>query len=76
MAYQFCYGATGGFGEEAPGVWLNASEAIGVYRRIFRKYRWIGDDSRVRTLLRSNRFLRGLERFVPSPGWYDTHAAL
>ncbi len=76
VPHQFGPGASGTFGEEAPGAWLNASEAIGVYRGIFRKYRWLGDDGRVRSLLRRYGFLQGLERFVPSSGWYDTHAAL
>lgn len=76
ISHQFCLGSSGSFGEEAPGTWAPASEAIGAYKRIFRKYRWFGDDSRIRSIVRHNRLLRTLERFVPNPGWYDTHAAL
>src|SRR5258708_35824960 len=76
VSHQFCHGASGSFGEEAPGKWVRASEAIGIYERIFRQYRWFGDDARIRSIFRRNRLLQRLERFVPKPGWYDTHAAL
>jgi hypothetical protein len=76
VSQQFCHGASGNFGEEAPGKWVRASEAIGIYDRIFRQYRWFGDDGRVRSIVRQNRILKKLERFVPKSGWYDTHAAL
>lgn len=74
VPHTFRVGSSGAFGEEAPGTWLPAPDAIRVYKRIFRKYRFFGDNSLA--ILRSNRVLRALERFVPSPGWFDTHAAL
>jgi hypothetical protein len=68
--HRFRFGASGLFGEEAPGTWLQSSQAIEVYRKIFRRYKLYGDDS-LAGRLRAVPFVR---RFVPEPGWYDTHA--
>lgn len=73
VSHQFEQGASGLFGEEAPGEWLSEAEAVRVYKRIFRAYRTFGDDAP----LRRWRFWRVLTRIVrPKVGWYDTHAAL
>jgi hypothetical protein len=67
-------GSSGLFGEEAPGDWLTADEAVRRYRRIFRGYRYFGDDGfLVRARLPRLLFLRLLRISV---GWYDTLAAL
>lgn len=69
--HQFEAGASGLFGEEAPGKWLTAEQAIEAYKPIFLHYHLIGDDP----LLPRN-FVRVVRRLGYHPGWYDTHAKL
>jgi FkbM family methyltransferase len=70
--HKFGGGASGLFGEEAPGAWLSRQEALAEYRRIFRRYRFFGDDG----LLRRTRVTRRLMRLCGiQEEWYDTHAA-
>ena len=70
--HHFEAGASGLFGEEAPGKWMDESEAIRTYRTIFLQYKLFGDDGIVHRSVLAERLLR---RFVKSVGWYDTHAA-
>lgn len=68
--HRFAYGHSGLFGEEAPGRWLTAEEAISTYKSIFLRYLLVGDDPLI-----NNRYLKSILRrsgFVA--GWYDTHA--
>jgi FkbM family methyltransferase len=69
---RFSLVSSGLFGEEAPGAWLSATEAIERYRKIFRQYRLRGDDG----VLSRGPLGSLIMKAVPSPGWYDTHAAL
>ncbi len=70
--HVFERGASGLFGEEAPGEWVSAEAALEAYRPIFARYRLIGDAADWRT-----RILRPLARAVGiGAGWYDTHARL
>jgi FkbM family methyltransferase len=72
VAHRFAKGASGMFGEEAPGQWLTADEAIQAYRPAFLRYALTGDDPFIR-----NRYLRALlKRIGFRAGWYDTHAKL
>lgn len=72
VEHKFGGGATGLFGEEAPGRWLSRKEALAEYRKIFRRYRLFGDDG----LFRRNRVTRRLMRlYGVQEEWYDTHAA-
>lgn len=76
--HAFRPGSSGLFGLEAPAPWRTAQGILAHYRRIFRLYRWFGDDS----LFARNRYARKLLRAVEKlagrriPGWYDTHARL
>ena len=70
--HVFVRGASGLFGEEAPGNWVTADAALEAYRPIFARYRLIGDAPDWRT-----RILRPLARAIGvGAGWYDTHARL
>jgi FkbM family methyltransferase len=69
---RFTLASSGLFGDEAPGVWLSAQDAIARYRKIFKQYRLRGDAG----LLSRGPLGRLVMRTVRSPGWYDTHAAL
>ena len=69
-AHQFARGASGLFGEEAPGEWLTAEDAIEAYRPIFLRYALTGDDP----FVRSRTLRRILNRIGFRSGWYDTHA--
>jgi FkbM family methyltransferase len=42
--HQFKFDASGLFGEELTGEWMNEAEILRVYRRIFLQYRLYGDD--------------------------------
>ena len=61
--------ASGLFGEEAPGEWVDETEALRQYRKIFSDYKWRGADSFLRRI-------RLIPRLIRGSGWYDTHAAL
>jgi FkbM family methyltransferase len=63
--------ASGPFGEEAPGDWLTADEAIEVYKPIFVRYALVGDDPIAPRWLRSAAWRLGVRA-----DWYDTHAKL
>lgn len=70
--HVFHAGSSGLFGNDLPGIWLTAAQAIARYRRIFFWYKYFGDNTFGERLIRRLRPLRFLRRFV---GWYDTHAA-
>ena len=70
--WRFREGASGLFGEEAPGEWLDLDRALRAYDPIFRAYRLIGD----KPLLPIGRFRPLLRRFGIEAGWHDTHARL
>jgi len=70
--HAFQWGSSGLFGEEAPGKWLSADEAIEKYKRIFLRYHLWGDDPLV-----GSRLTRAiLRRALGAAGWHDTHARL
>jgi len=74
--YVMEYDASGLFGRDLPGPWLDRADIERQYRRIFWGYRVFGND----TFMRTNRYARKLWRVLqritrrPIPGWYDTHA--
>ncbi|HEY4250957.1 MAG TPA: FkbM family methyltransferase [Roseomonas sp.] len=72
VAHRFETGASGLFGEEAPGGWISAEAAIEAYKRIFLLYHLAGDDP----LLGSRTLVRVLRRLGLGGRWYDTHARL
>lgn len=69
--HRFAYGASGLFGDEAPGPWLGAEEAIAAYRPVFLRYALVGDDALLPRWL-----VKALRRLGYRANWYDTHAAL
>jgi FkbM family methyltransferase len=70
--HHFPKGSSGAFGEEAPGVWLTADQAIERYRKIFIRYMLLGDDK----LIRNRVVTRLLWEIGVRAGWHDTHAKL
>jgi FkbM family methyltransferase len=72
VEHKFELGSSGLFGEELPGKWLTARQAIRRYRCIFLRYRLLGDTGILRILLRVPGFRKILK---PAP-WYDTHAMI
>ena len=68
--HTFREGATGLFGEELPGRWMSAEQAIDAYKPIFLRYALTGDDPFIRTP-KIRRILK-LAGFGAS--WFDTHA--
>jgi FkbM family methyltransferase len=78
--YKFEYGSTGLFGDELPGEWLSAEQAIEAYKKIFVRYKYFGDYGVFNNkLFMKNRYLNKLMRIFklsyPHVGWYDTHAS-
>ena len=53
--HPFKFGASGLFGEELDGEWMDEVEILRVYRRIFLRYRLYGDDSLAAKLWRALR---------------------
>ena len=88
--WQFEDGSSGLFGNELPGTWLSALEAVEVYKGIFRGYAINGDSGlfgrksmlNMLAKIQEKAFrFKGSKQYVspamqfPPPGWYDTHAA-
>lgn len=71
--YRFEKGASGPFGENLPGPWLDREEALRHYRKIFLTYRLMGDNTLLERLLKKS--ARG-RRLLNRVSWYDTHAKL
>jgi len=69
--HRFLEGASGLFGEEAPGEWMTAEQAIEVYKGIFFRYALVGDDPVAPRWARSLAWRMGWRA-----DWYDTHAKL
>jgi FkbM family methyltransferase len=72
VEHRFPGGASGSFGEEAPGRWLTEREALRKYWWIFVGYRLVGDAG---ILTRPTVLRRGAD-LVGLPGWFDTHATV
>lgn len=70
--HRFEKDASGLFGEEAPGRWLTAEQAIETFRPIFLRYALTGDDA----FVRSKTLVRILQALGFRSSWYDTHARL
>ena len=70
VEHHFVRGSSGLFGEEAPGEWLSAKQALKRYKRAFWKYRLYGD----RPIIGGELTRKVARRLGMHPGWYDTHA--
>jgi FkbM family methyltransferase len=68
--FTFPYGSSGLFGEEAPGRWITAEQAIKAYKAIFIRYALVGDDP----LLTNKLLINGIKALGLRNQWYDTHA--
>lgn len=79
-SHSFCLGASGAFGEEAPGKWVTAAEALRLYRTIYWTYRMFGDSGIFTRVNWQRPLIWRLRRYLPATlpvmDWYDTHAAL
>lgn len=73
-AFTFRKGASGMFGEDAPGEWITRDQAVRAYRRIFFKYRVAGDFSPLRRNRVTKPLAQALSILMGGPWWYDTHA--
>lgn len=75
LSYQFQPSVSGPFGDDLPSEkWVTLEEAEREYRRVFREYRWFGDNQP--RLIRQIGIVLGKLRNAALPGWYDTHARL
>lgn len=71
--HRFPFGASGQFGEEAPGQWVPAWYALLLYRKIFLKYKLVGNYGVFPNLHKSIKDRPRLKRAI-HPGWHDIHA--
>lgn len=73
--YSFEDGSSGPFGSDLIGPWLTTEEALLRYKKIFREYRFFGDNS---ILLKFPLVCSVISKCMgrPLPGWHDTHARL
>lgn len=71
VPHSFSGNSSGLFGEEAPGEWLSAAQAIETYRRIFWHYALLGDHRVAPRWAQSLAWRLGVRVH-----WWDTHAKL
>lgn len=69
VKHRFQPACSGLFGKELPGRWLDFGETLRRYRRIFRLYRLVGDDSALHRVAPWSQPVR-----VKFAGWHDLHA--
>lgn len=72
--WRFEAGASGLFGEEAPGRWMSRRAALATYRLIFARYRLYGDDGLLPRTGPGKLLRLPVRALGGSAGWYDTHA--
>ncbi len=73
---KFYKGMTGPFGSDLGSDWLSKQDAINCYKKIFRSYKYFGDNSVLMKLFLAKYILFIVSKITgkPLPGWYDTHA--
>jgi FkbM family methyltransferase len=74
VEHAFPAGASGLFGEEAPGEWLSERQALRAYRRIFIENRVFGNDGLLSKVNWKRPLIWRLEALLPKRPWHDTHA--
>lgn len=78
LNFTFPDDASGPFGDDLAGPWLDFDGVVADYEKIFRRYRMFGDASAINRIPGAARLLwytgKALGRGLP--GWYDTHARL
>jgi FkbM family methyltransferase len=75
VRFRFEADASGTFGRSV-GPWLDREAALEQYRRVFLRYRHLGEESMIHRVRIGRVMLGRLQKYlrVPLPGWYDTHA--
>ncbi len=77
LRFRFRKASSGPFGPDLPGPWLDRTQIMDRYRRIYREYARWGDDSLARRVLTGSIIDRVGKAIGHSlPGWYDTHARM
>jgi FkbM family methyltransferase len=81
IEHVFESGASGPFGDDLGGAWLDYDGIIRRYRSIFRDYRFFGDDSVLAKFPIFALPFKAVYKICTGqrgslPGWYDTHAGL
>lgn len=81
IEHTFEPGASGLFGDDLPGPWLDYDSILHCYRSIFRDYRFFGDGTVMSKFPICALPFKAVYKLCtgqrgPLPGWYDTHASL
>jgi hypothetical protein len=73
---KFFKGSSGPFGSDLGSDWLSKQDAINCYKKIFKSYKYFGDNSVLMKLPYAKYILFIVSKITgkPLPGWYDTHA--
>lgn len=72
--FTFQKGASGMFGEEAPGTWMTRDETLRTFRRIFVIYRLAGDYCLLRRSRITTPVAQAMTVLMGGAWWFDTHA--
>ena len=74
----FVKGMSGPFGSDLGSNWLSKQDAVDAYKKIFKSYKYFGDNSVLIKFPLAKYILFTVSKLVgkPLPGWYDTHAQL
>jgi FkbM family methyltransferase len=73
--YVFERGASGAFGDDLPGEWLDHNECRRAYRAIFARY-WLTGHLSPFYRLRWHKVREKLQGYIGKAGWHDLHASL
>lgn len=75
LNYRFEQGSSGPFGSDLNAKpWKSKKDIIKQYEKIFKAYKYFGDDSKLNKIKIGNKICKALNYFLGYPGWYDTHA--
>lgn len=74
VPWRFALGASGLFGDEAPGRWLTRAQALAKYRLVFARYALYGDTGLLPKHGRGALLRLPFRVLGGSAGWFDTHA--
>jgi len=75
LNYKFQHGSTGLFGTDLKNNrWQSSEKSIKQYKKIFKGYKYFGDDSRLNKYIHGRILGKLLNKLFGLLGWYDTHA--
>ncbi|MBS9775422.1 FkbM family methyltransferase [Candidatus Gracilibacteria bacterium] len=76
LHWNFPFGSSGLFGLDLPGDWKTEEQILKQYKKIFIRYDYFGNNSKLKKYWITNKILKVIGKFFPKIpySWYDTHA--